>query len=297
MPRIRTLTPGASPMHFFGSEVRRAREAAGMTQADLGALVPCDNSTVSRVEAGILAPDEAFALACDTAFPHVGGWFTRFYRECNGWSAPFPSWFEDWLKAEQEATTLRIWQPIIIPGLLQTPEYARALFLAGQDDTSDEAIGKLVAARMGRQAIFDKPDRPKLLVVLDEMVLHRLIGSPKIMHDQLVQLADMSARSYIAVQVVPASTGANAGLAGSFMIASFDGRPDLMYLDAVEGQTVESNTLIRKTAVVFDQVRADALPRTASRDLILKLAGERWNPQAATTGAKAATAETAALTA
>ena len=136
MPRIRTLTPGASPMHFFGSEVRRAREAAGMTQADLGALVPCDNSTVSRVEAGILAPDEAFALACDNAFPHVGGWFTRFYRECNGWSAPFPSWFEDWLKAEQEATTLRIWQPIIIPGLLQTPEYARTLFLAGQDDTS-----------------------------------------------------------------------------------------------------------------------------------------------------------------
>jgi hypothetical protein len=131
---------------------------------------------VSRVKAGILAPDEAFALACDSAFPHVGGWFARFYRECNGWSAPFPSWFEDWLKAEQEATTLRIWQPIIIPGLLQTPEYARALFLAGQDDTSDEAIGKLVAARMGRQAIFDKPDRPKLLVVLDEMVLHRLIG-------------------------------------------------------------------------------------------------------------------------
>jgi ribosome-binding protein aMBF1 (putative translation factor) len=74
---------------LLGSEVRRA--AAGMTQADLGALVPCDNSTVSRVEASILAPDEAFALACDTAFPHVGGWFTRFYRECNGWSAPFPS--------------------------------------------------------------------------------------------------------------------------------------------------------------------------------------------------------------
>jgi hypothetical protein len=117
------------------------------------------------------------------------------------------------------------------------------------------------------------------------------------MHDQLVQLADMSARSYIAVQVVAASTGANAGLAGSFMIASFDGRPDVMYLDAVEGQTVESNTLVRKTAVVFDQVRADALPRTASRDLILKVAGEQWNPQTATTGARAATAGTAALTA
>lgn len=276
MPRIRTLTPGASPMHFFGSEVRRAREAAGMTQADLGALVPCDNSSVSRVEAGLLAPDEAFALACDNAFPHVGGWFMRFYRECGGWSAPFPSWFEDWLKAEQEATTLRIWQPIIIPGLLQTPEYARALFLAGQDDTSDEAIDKLVAARMGRQAIFEKPDRPKLLVVLDEMVLHRLIGSPKIMHDQLAQLADISARSYIAVQVVPAITGANAGLAGSFMIASFDGKPDIVIIEAVEDQTIERTSLVRKTAVAFDHVRVDALPRSASRDLILRVASERW---------------------
>lgn len=68
MPRVRTLTPGASPMHFFGSEVRRAREAAGLPQAELGALVPCDKSVVSRIEAGLVQPDEAFARACDVAF-------------------------------------------------------------------------------------------------------------------------------------------------------------------------------------------------------------------------------------
>jgi ribosome-binding protein aMBF1 (putative translation factor) len=71
MPRVRTLTPGASPTHFFGSEVRRAREAAGMSQAELGALVPCDKSVVSRIEAGLTQPDESFARACDAAFPHL----------------------------------------------------------------------------------------------------------------------------------------------------------------------------------------------------------------------------------
>jgi ribosome-binding protein aMBF1 (putative translation factor) len=77
MPRVRTLTPGASPTHHFGSEVRRARDAAGMSQSELGALVPCDKSAVSRVEAGLTSPDEAFARACDAAFPQMGGWFMR----------------------------------------------------------------------------------------------------------------------------------------------------------------------------------------------------------------------------
>ena len=72
MSRPRTLTPSASPMHFFGSEVRRAREAAGMSQTELGELVPCDKSVVSRVEASLTMPEEAFALACDAAFPSAG---------------------------------------------------------------------------------------------------------------------------------------------------------------------------------------------------------------------------------
>ncbi len=97
------------------------------------------------------------------------------------------------------------------------------------------------------------------------------------MYDQLVQVADMSMRSYICVQVVPASTGAHVGLTGSFMIASRDGKPEIMHIDAVEGLTIERNTLVRKAAIAFDLVRSDALTRGASRDLILKVAEERWN--------------------
>jgi hypothetical protein len=189
---------------------------------------------------------------------------------------PVPSWFEDWLQAEGEAQSLRIWSPTLIPGLLQTAEYARALFLAEQSDTSDDAIGALVAARLERQAILDRADPPDLVVVLDEAVLHRLIGSPQVMHDSLVRVAELSQRQYVVVQVVPASNGANAGLGGAFYIAAADGMPETLQMIGVEDQTTEKRTLVRKAAVTFDRVRGDALPRDASRDLILKVTDEKW---------------------
>ena len=189
---------------------------------------------------------------------------------------PVPAWFEDWLEAEREALTLRYWQPIIIPGLFQTAEYARALLLAAQTDTSDEAIGALVGARLARRAIFDKPDPPDVVVVLDESVLHRLIGSPQVMFDQLSEIAGLSTRPYISVQVVPAGNGANAGLGGALNIAGGDGTPDVVHMDAVEGQTSERRALVRKAAVAFDRLRGDALSRGQSRDLILRLADELW---------------------
>ena len=277
MPAKRDLDPGASPLHFFGAEVRRAREAAGMTLADLGAVVPCDASTVSKIEAGQLRPTERFVTVCVETFPPLE-WLGRFYEDSQMWGdGAIPRWFEDWLNAEREATTLRIWQPLLVPGLLQTADYARALFLGGLLNPSEDAIDQLVAARLARQSIFDRPDPPNLWIVLDEIVLHRLIGTPKTMYDQLLQVADMSMRSYMCVQVVPASSGAHAGLAGSFYIASVRGKPDLLYMDAVEGVTIERSALVRKATIEFDLVRSDALARNASRDLILKVAEERWN--------------------
>jgi transcriptional regulator with XRE-family HTH domain len=131
-------------------------------------------------------------------------------------------------------------------------------------------------ARRARRAIFDKPDPPDVVVVLDESVLHRLIGSPQVMHDQLTEIAELSARSYISVQVVPAGNGANAGLGGALNIAGGDGTPDVVHMDAVEGQTTERRALVRKAAVAFDRLRGDALSRGQSRDLILRLADELW---------------------
>jgi hypothetical protein len=128
---------------------------------------------------------------------------------------------------------------MLIPGLLQTADYARALFLAAQTDTSEDVIGALVAARLERQAILDRPDPPDIVVVLDEAVLHRLIGSPQAMHDALVHVTELSRRPYIVVQVIPVSNGANAGLAGAFDIACADAMPETLRTESVEDQTTE----------------------------------------------------------
>jgi len=168
---------------------------------------------------------------------------------------------------------LRIWQPLIIPGLLQTAEYARALFLAAGAD--EDQAEDMVKARLDRQEILDRAGPPDLVTVLDESVLHRLIGSPQVMADQLNYIAERATLPHILVQVVPAGNGANAGLSGGFALASCDGAPDTLRMEAVEDVTAEGRSLVRRAANILVRVQADALPRAASRTLILE-AAEQW---------------------
>jgi transcriptional regulator with XRE-family HTH domain len=271
--------PASNPAAFLGAELRRARVAAGFTsQESLAARLGYDRTVIAKAETGERppTPEVADALEAELFGTSPSGLVGRLARLARRADGPVPAWFEDWLEAERQALTLRYWQPIIIPGLFQTADYARALLLAAQTDTSDEAIGALVAARLARQAIFEKPDPPDVVVVLDEAVLRRLVGSPQVMYEQLTQIADLSGRPYISVQVVPADNGANAGLGGALNIASGDGTPDVVHMDAVEGQTTERRALVRKAAVAFERVRGDALSRRQSRDLIFRLADELW---------------------
>jgi len=159
---------------------------------------------------------------------------------------------------------------------LQTEDYARAI-LAADPETTEEQLEEVVAARLERQAILNKPVPPTLWVLLDEAVLHRLIGSRKVMYDQLLALADASCRSNVTVQIVPAEVGAHAGLLGAFIVAEFDSAPGTVYMESPDrGQTTELPSVVRRLSLTFDTLRADALPRGASRDLIGKVAEERW---------------------
>src|ERR1700728_3886642 len=166
LPRVRTLTPGASPTHFFGSEVRRAREAAGMPQAGLGALVPCDKSVVSRIEAGLVQADEAFARTCDMAFLHLDGFFIRFWKNCQSWSAAFPAAFREFAAYEAEALTIWTLQHSLVPGVLQTEGYSRAV-LERHPNVTSEQVAERVAARLTRQTVLGRPDPPLLWVLLE----------------------------------------------------------------------------------------------------------------------------------
>jgi transcriptional regulator with XRE-family HTH domain len=265
-----------TPRQFLGKELCRARLAAGFSsQQALADHLGFERTTVAKAESGDRVPSDpvltAWAQACSIDIEHYQR-LTELARAADG---PVPAWFEDYLEAERAAQSLLIWSPIVIPGLLQTAEYARVLLLAQQTDTSDEAIGALVNARLDRQAIFDRAGPTDVTAVLDEAILHRLIGTPAIMHDVLVHVAEMALRTYIVVQVVPAAKGANAGIGGAFDIASADGSPDTLRTDGVEDQTTENRGLVRKHKVAFNRVRGDALSRDASRDLILE-AAEQW---------------------
>lgn len=266
--------PAMSPPAFLGDELRRARLAAGFSsQEALAAQLGFDRSVVAKAETGERPPTpevlEAWSQAC-ALDPQLFARLATLARSANG---PVPSWFENWLEAEQEAVTLRLWSPILVPGLLQTAEYARALFIAaGEDfDRADE----LVTARLGRQTILDRPNPPYVVAVLDEAVLRRLIGAPEVMHDQLSHLAAMSGRPSISIQVVASDTAGNAGLSGAFDLASGDGAPEVVRMEAVEDVTAETRSLVHKAAITFDRVRSDALPRKASRALIEE-AAEQW---------------------
>ena len=133
----------------------------------------------------------------------MGGWFGRFYRASLKWDGRYPRWFEDWVDAQGRATVLRGWEPLLVPGLLQTPEYARALFRAWRTDDDEDKAEQLVTARIDRQRIFDRPKPPSFWAVLDEGVLRRRIGGAKVMADQLVHLAEMGERA--SIKIVTAS--------------------------------------------------------------------------------------------
>jgi hypothetical protein len=114
--------------------------------------------------------------------------------------------------------------------------------------------------RLGRQVILDRPNAPHLVVVLDELVLRRLIGSPQVMADQLIHIAELSERPNVSVQVIPSDTGANAGLSGAFDLASGDGAPEVLRMEAVEDVTAESRSLVRTAANILSAFRPTRSP-------------------------------------
>jgi transcriptional regulator with XRE-family HTH domain len=266
--------PETDPRACLGRALRRARVTAGFSSQDaLAARLGFDRTVIAKAETGDRVPTSdvltAWCDACSVDIELLGPWAVL-ARRADG---PIPNWFESWLEAERDAHTLRLWSPILVPGLLQTAEYARALLVAtGLDEDAAQAH---VTVRLERQVILDRPNPPHVVAVLDEPVLHGLIGSPQVMADQLTHVAELAERTNVSVQVLPLGTGANAGLSGAFDLASGDGAPEVLRMDAVEDVTVETRSLVRKAANIFDRVRADALPRAASRKLILE-AAEQW---------------------
>jgi transcriptional regulator with XRE-family HTH domain len=266
----------SNPVRYFGQQVRRARRAAGWTLTEFGQRIGYDPGQISRIENGRRPPTELFAQMCDRAFPDRNGWFGEFYAESRTWIAT-PPWFRNWIEHEQHAATLRIWQPSVLSGLLQTEEYARAI-LAVYPGVTDDQVTERLAARLARQAILTQDDPPAVWFLVDEAALRRRVGSPPVMTAQMAHLAGVARLPNITIQVVPDI--AHPGVLGGFAVAD-----RAAYVEtAVAGQVFEEEEILAGLITSFDTLRNEAFRRSESLTLIERMCGE-WKA----TGARAAT--------
>lgn len=255
---------------FLVDELRRARMAAGLSQEDLGRLISYSASHVSAIELGTRAPRADYLTAVDEAL-HTGGLFQRVLQEVVSLDLALP-WLRDWILVEREATALRWFEPLVVPGLLQTEAYARAT-LAGEMLTPEE-VDRLIASRLGRQTVLTR-DRPPLLVaVLDESILHRnAYDNAATMAEQLDHLATSAEMPNVQVHIVPTSVGMHLGLSGAFIIAETPDGGHVAHADGpLTAQITERPVDLAILAARWERIRGEALPRGQSLDLIRKVA-------------------------
>jgi transcriptional regulator with XRE-family HTH domain len=193
---------GVTTAAVFGEVLKHFREAAGLTQGALAAQIPCDRSHVARIEAGTRVPQDTFAKKCDELLG-TGGVLMRLWGRIDWYpQVEHPDWFERRAEMDAKAVTLRAYQERVIPGLLQTPDYAHALF--SQIASGDE-VEERVRARLSRQPRFLADGGPLYVAVLDESCLRNAVGSPEVMRGQCAHLLSVGQRPNIRIQVAPAA--------------------------------------------------------------------------------------------
>lgn len=252
-------------IEFFASELQHARGTAGLSQDELARMMAYSSSYVALIETGRKPPKPDFVRRADEAL-NTGGLLERILDQLLVREAT-PEWLKPWLVIEQAADSLRAYNPLVVYGLLQTEDYARALLRSDDQEHTESRV----AARLERQQVFEREKPPTVIALLDESVLRRRVGTPEIMYDQLVRLTSCPAR----VQVIPLDAETYLGLDGPFEIADYDGRI-VGYTDAPgKGFVLDTVDLVLKLRERWEALRAEALPHKQSRDLILEVA-EIW---------------------
>ncbi|MFG2328344.1 Scr1 family TA system antitoxin-like transcriptional regulator [Streptomyces sp. NPDC048604] len=273
MANIRNLDPSASPLDYYGAELRRLREEAGLNQPQLGKILFCTGSLVGQIETARKVPTREFSERVDAALL-TGGTFTRLVGLVL--RSQLPSWFQAYAEVEAKAAYISTFQAQVIYGLLQTKEYARALLAVDAPDRADE----LVAARMERQRILERDHPPVLSVVLDEAVLHREVGGRSVMRGQLQHLLGFLSRQWVHVQVLPYSVGEHTGMMGSFNLLRFDSDPELFYAEVYDIPHMTANSqVIRERSVGYSRLQAAALSQEDSAARIARVLEERYGHQ------------------
>ncbi|WP_062211152.1 helix-turn-helix transcriptional regulator [Streptomyces sp. NBRC 109706] len=254
--------PNASTLAHFGMEVRLERERHQVTQMDLAAEVPCHHTLVQKIETAKRVPSFRFAETCDRLFD-AHGRFTRLWPLVIKYA--FPAWFRPYVELEMRANSVRLSHPYLVPGLLQTEDYARAVLRAGRPRILDD----LVDARMDRQRILERANAPEVWVILEEGVIHREVGGPSIMRGQLERLLTFAENPAHVIQIIPREVTVHAGSGGPFVILGFQDSGDVVHVDAFpRGHLLAEPDDVKASNWAYDLLKAVALSPDDSVSLL-----------------------------
>lgn len=277
MPQPKDLDPYTDPRAFYGAELRRLREAAGLSQGELGSRAFCSGTYIGLFEAGERRPQLELSRSLDELLGS-GEHLQRLCRLAR--TSKVAGYFADAVELQARASSIDSYTAMLVPGLLQTESYARALTRAAHPYASKEVVEGHVTTRMERAQLLDSPSAPVLWAMIHEAALLVPVGGCAAMAEQLGHLAEQTeARPRVVTQVLPFSAGAHPFLDASMLLMQFADGPAVVYTEsAYSGQLVEEPLLVEQFRSAYDLARAAALSPEASLQRIVSAAKEFATP-------------------
>ena len=282
---VRTLR-----MRRLGSELRRIREEVDLTREDVTEATNINSATLYRIESARTRPQlrTLYAL-CDLykVSESKRAELTALTKEANntqGWLETYPSElpeeYTNYIQFEAEAKAIRNYESLFVPGLLQTEDYCQAVIQGTLPLASDNEVKDRVQARMKRQELLHKPENPlRLRAIIDEAVLHRVVGGQHVMREQLLHLTTMTRTPHVELQVIPLTGGAHPGMPGSFILIDFPEDPSVVYIDSMAGDLfLESPVDVERYALILEHLVGLAVSPHDSRQLITSVAEQMKDP-------------------
>ncbi|MFH8836369.1 Scr1 family TA system antitoxin-like transcriptional regulator [Streptomyces sp. NPDC017868] len=255
------------PWEFFGEILKERREEAGLTQNELGRRVFVSGAYIGLFEQGIRKPRLDVSVRIDGVL-QTGGFFERTVRKLID-ASPYASYFVEAAELETMATKLCEFAPLVVPGLLQTAAYARAVTVAGNPFATEEYVEEKVTARIDRARILKGATRPELWVALHENTLLTPVGGPARMADQLDHIASLIWDRSALVTVIPRSVGAHASMDGMLRLMEFADQPPTAYTEtSFSGTLLDDPAVVKQAQHAYDLLRVASLSPKASLDLI-----------------------------
>ncbi|MEU3947880.1 helix-turn-helix transcriptional regulator [Streptomyces sp. NPDC029526] len=261
----------------LGRQIRVARERAGLSRKELGERLGYGEETISSVERARRTPQPELLVAVDRLLD-CGGLLASAAEDVTRAKTRrrvrHPEWFRDYARLEAEAVELRYFANQAVPGLFQTSDYARAVFVSRQPYFDDETVEERVAARMSRQELMTRWPPPTVSAVIQESILRQPFGGSDVQRGQLEQLLRIGRLRHVEIQVMPTSSEDHAGMGGPFTLLTPKSKPQVAYLEVQHfSRLVADQEQVRVLAAKHGSIRGQALTPRESLRLLEKMLG------------------------